>query len=98
MSDREPPLVPAAGEPGTVAVTVPEGASRPTYKADLGGKPPKLRVEHLCPPLDLLECDSHLERAIGTLLNVARTRVYCRVEPIDLFPIRLRRRFGRMPC
>jgi NitT/TauT family transport system ATP-binding protein len=48
VSDREAPAVPpAAGEPGTVAVTVPEGKGRPTYQADLTGKPPKLRVEHL---------------------------------------------------
>src|SRR6185503_12337400 len=48
VSDRDaPPVAPAAGEPGTVAVTVPEGTAKPTYKADLGGKPPKLRVEHL---------------------------------------------------
>jgi ABC-type nitrate/sulfonate/bicarbonate transport system ATPase subunit len=47
VSDREPPIVPAAGEPGTVAVTVTEGVGKPTYKADLAGKPPKLRVDHL---------------------------------------------------
>src|SRR5262249_23326187 len=36
------------GEPGTVAVTVADGAAaRPSYKADLKGAAPKLRVKDL---------------------------------------------------
>ena len=43
-----PAPLPQAGEPGTIAVTVPEGgAVRPTYQADLAGPPPKLRVQDL---------------------------------------------------
>jgi ABC-type nitrate/sulfonate/bicarbonate transport system ATPase subunit len=39
---------PHAGEPGTVAVTVAgRDGSPPTYRADLGGAPPKLRVTSL---------------------------------------------------
>jgi NitT/TauT family transport system ATP-binding protein len=40
---------PMPGEPGTVAVTVAgrEGAA-PTYRADLAGTPPKLRITNLC--------------------------------------------------
>ena len=39
---------PPAGEPGTVAVTPPPAAApQATYKADLAGKPPKLRVADL---------------------------------------------------
>ncbi len=38
----------AAGEPGTVAVTVADGVStKPSYKPDLAGAAPKLRVENL---------------------------------------------------
>jgi NitT/TauT family transport system ATP-binding protein len=49
MSDRETRKdTPAAGEPGTVAVTVADGASaRPTYQPDLAGAAPKLRVQNL---------------------------------------------------
>jgi NitT/TauT family transport system ATP-binding protein len=47
MSDERPPIQPAQGEPGTVAVTLPEGKHRPTYQADLAGEPPKLRVDHV---------------------------------------------------
>jgi ABC-type nitrate/sulfonate/bicarbonate transport system ATPase subunit len=50
MSDDRPapPVPPQAGEPGTLAVSVPEGpAVRPTYQADLTGPPPKLRVQEL---------------------------------------------------
>jgi ABC-type nitrate/sulfonate/bicarbonate transport system ATPase subunit len=49
MSDNKPKAAPQAGEPGTVAVTV-EGrksAGPPTYRADLAGTPPKLRVANL---------------------------------------------------
>ncbi len=36
------------GEPGTVAVTVADGVARPpTYKPDIKGTPPKLRVDNL---------------------------------------------------
>ena len=42
-----PAVAPAAGEPGTVAVTVPEGKGKPSYQADLTGVPPKLRVDHV---------------------------------------------------
>jgi ABC-type nitrate/sulfonate/bicarbonate transport system ATPase subunit len=38
---------PAAGEPGTVAVTVGEAKGKPTYTGELAGKPPKLRVDHV---------------------------------------------------
>ncbi|HEV8630399.1 MAG TPA: ATP-binding cassette domain-containing protein, partial [Thermoanaerobaculia bacterium] len=47
MSEREPKPLPQAGEPGTVAVTVPDGKGKPSYRADLGGAPPKLRVQNL---------------------------------------------------
>jgi ABC-type nitrate/sulfonate/bicarbonate transport system ATPase subunit len=51
MSDEKIPHAPQhAGEPGTVAVTV-EGrraSSPPTYRADLAGAAPKLRVKDLC--------------------------------------------------
>jgi NitT/TauT family transport system ATP-binding protein len=49
MSDRDSRKeTPPAGEPGTVAVTVADGASaKPSYKPDLAGAPPKLRVQNL---------------------------------------------------
>ena len=37
----------AAGEPGTVAVTVDEAGAKPSYKPDLTGAAPKLRVQNL---------------------------------------------------
>jgi NitT/TauT family transport system ATP-binding protein len=49
MSDEKRKAAPQAGEPGTVAVTV-EGrraGGPPTYRADLAGAPPKLRVANL---------------------------------------------------
>jgi len=49
MSDEKRKAAPQAGEPGTVAVTV-EGRKAggpPTYRADLAGAPPKLRVADL---------------------------------------------------
>jgi len=49
MTHEQPPgRTPQGGEAGTVAVTVSgrEGVA-PTYRADLGGTPPKLRVNHL---------------------------------------------------
>ena len=49
MSDEKPKSAPKAGEAGTVAVTV-EGRKAggpPTYRADLAGAPPKLRVADL---------------------------------------------------
>ena len=49
MSDKSPKAGQPAGEPGTVAVTV-EGrraGGPPTYRADLAGLPPKLRVTDL---------------------------------------------------
>jgi len=45
MADKPDPL-PQAGEPGTIAVSVGEGR-KATYKADLAGPPPKLRVANL---------------------------------------------------
>ena len=37
------------GEPGTVAVTVEgRGEAAPTYRADLAGTPPRLRIRDLC--------------------------------------------------
>src|SRR5438045_1757115 len=47
MSDSEPQLLPQAGEPGTVAVTVPEGKGKPSYKHEPSAVPPKLRLDHL---------------------------------------------------
>jgi NitT/TauT family transport system ATP-binding protein len=49
MSDRDARKeTPTAGEPGTVAVTVADGASvKPSYKPDLAGAAPKLRVQNL---------------------------------------------------
>jgi NitT/TauT family transport system ATP-binding protein len=49
MSDRDTRKeTPTAGEPGTVAVTVADGASvKPSYKPDLAGAAPKLRVQNL---------------------------------------------------
>jgi NitT/TauT family transport system ATP-binding protein len=51
MNDAtRPQPAPHSGEPGTVAVTVEsrKGAAAPTYRADLAGMPPKLRVKDLC--------------------------------------------------
>jgi NitT/TauT family transport system ATP-binding protein len=39
--------VPQQGEPGTVAVTVDQKPGKGTYKADISGKPPRLRVADL---------------------------------------------------
>ncbi len=40
---------PVSGEPGTVAVTVAgRGEGAPSYRADLAGAPPKLRITDLC--------------------------------------------------
>jgi ABC-type nitrate/sulfonate/bicarbonate transport system ATPase subunit len=49
MSDRDARQeTPAAGEPGTVAVTVTEGVgAKPSYKPDLAGAAPTLRVQNL---------------------------------------------------
>jgi NitT/TauT family transport system ATP-binding protein len=49
MSEREAHReTPTAGEPGTVAVTVADGlGTKPTYKPDLAGAAPKLRVQNL---------------------------------------------------
>ena len=50
MSDQKAQPAPHAGEPGTVAVTVegrkPSGPA--TYRADMAGAAPKLRVKNLC--------------------------------------------------
>ena len=51
MSDAtRPQPVPQSGEPGTVAVTVEnrKATAPPTYRADMAGAPPKLRVKDLC--------------------------------------------------
>ena len=51
MSDAtRPPSAPQRGEPGTVAVTVEnrKATAPPTYRADMAGAPPKLRVKDLC--------------------------------------------------
>lgn len=50
MSAKEPaapPLVPQAGEPGTVAVTVGEGPAQSSYRPDLKAKGPKLRFSNV---------------------------------------------------
>ena len=39
--------VPQQGEPGTVAVTVEQKPGKGTYKADISGKPPRLRIADL---------------------------------------------------
>ncbi|MBE3072509.1 MAG: ABC transporter ATP-binding protein [Acidobacteria bacterium] len=47
-TERPPAVTPHAGEPGTVAVTVTGREGQPpTYRADLAGTPPKLRVSNL---------------------------------------------------
>jgi NitT/TauT family transport system ATP-binding protein len=38
---------PQQGEPGTVAVTVEQRPGKGTYKADISGKPPRLRIDDL---------------------------------------------------
>jgi NitT/TauT family transport system ATP-binding protein len=49
MSDPEAPqLQPAAGEPGTVAVTLPRSGQAATYRHEPKEETPKLRVSHLC--------------------------------------------------
>jgi len=49
MSDHEAPQPhPAAGEPGTVAVTLPRGGQAATYRHEPAAEAPKLRVSHLC--------------------------------------------------
>jgi NitT/TauT family transport system ATP-binding protein len=48
MSEHEPPDVPpAAGEPGTVAVTPPAKGVAPTYRHEPGAGTPKLRVANV---------------------------------------------------
>ncbi len=49
MSDGSESATTTHGEPGTVAVTVGERkeASKPTYRADLAGTPPRLRIKDL---------------------------------------------------
>ena len=47
-SKDPPPQAPQIGEPGTVAVTVGEGAAQASYRADLKAKAPKLRTTGLC--------------------------------------------------
>jgi NitT/TauT family transport system ATP-binding protein len=48
VKEREPPASPGqAGEPGTIAVTVPEGGGQASYKPSPGGPTPKLRVQGL---------------------------------------------------
>lgn len=50
MVDQEaPPELPQSGEPGTIAVTVPEttGRTPKTFHPDQSGAPPKLRVQNL---------------------------------------------------
>jgi NitT/TauT family transport system ATP-binding protein len=42
-----PPTAPQAGEPGTVAVTIGEGAAQASYRPDLKAKTPKLRASGL---------------------------------------------------
>jgi ABC-type nitrate/sulfonate/bicarbonate transport system ATPase subunit len=46
--DERPSSTPQAGEPGTVAVTVPTGAAGGTYQAAQKGAAPKLRLKGLC--------------------------------------------------
>jgi len=49
MSDREAPKPqPAAGEPGTVAVTLPRGRQAASYRHEPGAEMPKLRISNLC--------------------------------------------------
>jgi NitT/TauT family transport system ATP-binding protein len=49
VSDHEAPTPhPAAGEPGTVAVTLPRGGQTASYRHEPGAESPKLRVSHLC--------------------------------------------------
>jgi len=46
--DPQKVAAPQAGEPGTVAVTIADGErAKPSYKADMKGAPPKLRVKDL---------------------------------------------------
>ncbi len=47
MKDDAPKAAPHAGEPGTVAVDVGTGAKKASYRADLKGEAPKLRVKDL---------------------------------------------------
>jgi NitT/TauT family transport system ATP-binding protein len=48
MSPEETGRTPQGGEPGTVAVTVPHQKKPGSYRADLSGPAPKLRVDELC--------------------------------------------------
>ena len=43
----KPQAAPQAGEPGTVAVTIGEGAAQATYRPDLKAKGPKLRLSNV---------------------------------------------------
>ena len=47
MTTSKPPLEPQQGEPGTVAVTVEQKAGKGSYKADVSGKAPRLRISDL---------------------------------------------------
>ena len=47
VSPEKPPIAPQQGEPGTVAVTVDQKPARGTYKADISGKAPRLRIADL---------------------------------------------------
>ncbi len=47
MTAPKPPLEPPHGEPGTVAVTVEQKPGKGTYKADVSGKSPRLRINDL---------------------------------------------------
>ncbi len=47
MSTEKPPLTPQQGEPGTVAVTVDQKPAKGTYKPELSGKAPRLRIADL---------------------------------------------------
>lgn len=51
MTPKDPPvpgIVPQAGEPGTVAVTIGDGVAQATYRSELKAKGPKLRASGLC--------------------------------------------------
>jgi len=50
------------GEPGTVAVTVDQKPGKGTYKADISGKPPRLRIADL--GITYIDRDGHPTEAV----------------------------------
>ena len=80
----EKPVKPQPGEPGTVAVTVPTGKEKPTYKEPQTGPPPKVRIEDLC--ITYVRPDGNETEAVRDVSldsSRARRELGWRPRPID---------------